>query len=67
MTKGLVKSSKKKQRLYENFLKNRSPEKEPNYKQYKTLFESLKKNQRKIIVQILSIHTNIISKKRGML
>ena len=47
MTKGLVKSSKKKQRLYENFLKNRSPEKEPNYKQYKTLFESLKKKSKK--------------------
>ena len=32
MTKGLVKSSKKKQRLYEKFLKNRNPEKELNYK-----------------------------------
>ena len=39
MTKGLVKSSKKKQRMYEHFLKNRNPEKELNYKQYKTLFE----------------------------
>ena len=47
MTKGLVKSSKKKQRLYENFLKNRNPEKELNYKQYKTLFESLKKKSKK--------------------
>ena len=43
MTKGLVKSPKKKQRLYENFLKDRNPEKELNYKQFKTLFESLKK------------------------
>ena len=47
MTKGLVKSSKKKQRLYEKFLKNRNPEKELNYKQYKTLFESLKKKSKK--------------------
>ena len=47
MTKGLVKSSKKKQRLYEKLLKNRSPEKELNYKQYKTLFESLKKKSKK--------------------
>ena len=31
MTKGLVKSSKKKQRLYEKSLKNRNPEKELNY------------------------------------
>ena len=47
MTKGLVKSSKKKQRLYEKFLKNKNPEKELNYKQYKTLFESLKKKTKK--------------------
>ena len=47
MTKDLVKSSKKKQRLYENFLKNRNPEKELNYKQYKTFFESLKKKSKK--------------------
>ena len=47
MTKGLVKSSKKKQRLYENFLKNRNPEKELNYKQYKTRFESFKKKSKK--------------------
>ena len=47
MTKVLVKSSKKKQRLYQYFLKNRNPEKELNYKQYKTLFESLKKKSKK--------------------
>ena len=47
MTKGLVKSSKKKQRLYEKFLKNRNPEKELNYKQCRTLFKSLKKKSKK--------------------
>ena len=47
MTKGLVKSSKKKQRLHEKCLKNRTPEKELNYKQYKTLFESTKKKSNK--------------------
>ena len=47
MTKGLVKSSKKKQRLYQNVLKNRNPEKELHYKQYKTLFGSLKKKSKK--------------------
>ena len=47
MTKGLVKSSQKRDRLYENFLKNRNPEKELNYKQYKTLFKSLKKKLKK--------------------
>ena len=47
MTKGLLKSSKKKQRLYENFLKNRNLVNELNYKQYKTLFKFLKKKSRK--------------------
>ena len=47
MTKGVVKSSKNKQRLYEIFLKNRKPEKEVNSKQYKTLFKSLKKRSKK--------------------
>ena len=46
MSKGLVKSSKKEQRLYEKFLKNKNPEKELNYKQYKTLFEFLKKKSK---------------------
>ena len=50
MTKGLVKSSKKKQRLYEKFLKSRNPEKKLNYKQYRTLFESLKKTIKKKLV-----------------
>ena len=47
MTKGVVKSSKKKQRLYVKFLKNRNHEKELNYKQYKTLFQSLKSKSKK--------------------
>ena len=47
MTKSLVKLSKKKKRLYEKFLKNRNPEKELNYNQYKTLFESLKMKSKK--------------------
>ena len=47
MTKGLVKPSKNKQRLYENFLKNKNPEKQLNYEQYKTLSESLKKKSKK--------------------
>ena len=65
MTKGLVKSSKKKQRLYENFLKNRDPEKELNYK--KTLFESLKKKSKKNCYSDLidSLKYNI--KKHGTL
>ena len=46
-TKGLVKSSKKKQRLYEIFMKNSNPDKELNCKQYRTLFESFKKKSKK--------------------
>ena len=47
MTEGLVKSSKEKKKIYEKFLNNRNREKEMNYKQYKTLFESLKKKSKK--------------------
>ena len=43
MTKGLLKSSKQKQKLYEKFMKKRSPRNENIYKAYKSLFESLKK------------------------
>ena len=33
--------------MYEHFLKDKNTEKELNYKQYKTLFESLKKKSKK--------------------
>ena len=45
--KGLKKSPKTKQRLYITFLKNKSTKSEEKYKNYKNLFEKLKKNQRK--------------------
>ena len=67
MTKGLVKSPKKKQRLYENFLKDRNPEKELNYKQFKTLFESLKKKSKKNYYSELVNSYKYNIKKRGML
>ena len=51
MTKDLLKSSKRKQKLYEKFLKKRSPPNENIYKAYKSLFESLKKKSKKIITQ----------------
>ena len=47
MTKGLLKSSKRKQKLYEKFMKKRSPRNENIYKAYKSLFESLKKKSKK--------------------
>ena len=47
MTKGLLKSSKRKQKLYETFLKKRTSRNESIYKAYKSLFESLKKKFKK--------------------
>ena len=47
MTKGLLKSSKRKQKLYETFLKKRTSRNESIYKAYKSLFESLKKKSKK--------------------
>ena len=61
MKKLWVKSSKKKQRLYEKTVKNRNAEKELDYKQYKALLKSLK-NQRKTVTKILLIHANILLK-----
>ena len=46
-TKGLLKSSKRKQRLYEKFLKQKTYENETKYKSYKNLFEKLKKQAKK--------------------
>ena len=43
MTKGLLKSSKRKQKLYENFLIKITSRNEFIYKANKSLFESLKK------------------------
>ena len=65
MTKGLVKSSKKKQRFYKNFLKNSNPKKELNYKQYKTFFESLKKKSKKNYYSDLFDSYKYNIKKRG--
>ena len=48
MTKGLLKSSKRKQKLHNFFFKKRNPQNESIYKAYKSLFESLKKKSKKI-------------------
>ena len=47
MTKGLIKSSKIKQKLYNKYLKNRTLVKKNAYKVYKTMFEKLKRNSKK--------------------
>ena len=48
ITKSIRKSSKKKQKLYERFLKKRTPQNEQQYKNYKNLFETIKKKAKKI-------------------
>ena len=48
MTKGLLKLSKRKQKLYEKLLKKGTPRNESIYKAHKFLFESLKKKSKKI-------------------
>ena len=47
ITEGIAKSSKKKQRLYEKFIKNRTPKNEETYKTYKNLFGTIKKTSKK--------------------
>ena len=48
ITESITKSSKKKQKLYERFLKNRTPQNEQKYKNYKNLLETIKKKAKKI-------------------
>ena len=48
MSKGLLKSSKKKQRLYDKFLKNRTDQNEKRYEDYKSLFEILNEKSKKL-------------------
>ena len=47
MTKGLQKSSKRKQKLYDKFLKSKTNENEEKYKTYNSLFEILKEKSKK--------------------
>ena len=53
ITKGLKKSSKRKQKLYAKFLKKRNEKTEKDYLDYKKLFESLKKRSKKMHYSIL--------------
>ena len=48
IAKGIKKSSKRKQKLYEKFLKNKNEKNEKLYKSYKSLFESVKRNSKRI-------------------
>ena len=46
ITKGIMKSSKRKQKLYEKLLKRKTIKNEENYKNYKRLFESVKRRSK---------------------
>ena len=48
ITKGIKKLSKRKQKLYKKFLKNENEKNEKLYKSYKSLFESVKRNSKRI-------------------
>ena len=50
ITAGIKKSSKRKQRLYEKFLKHRNEKSEEIYKNYKRLFEVVKKKFEKALL-----------------
>ena len=47
ITKGIKKSSKRKQKLYKKCLKKKSPINEKEYKDYKQLFEKIKKDSKR--------------------
>ena len=51
ITKGIAKLSKKKQRLYEKSLKNRTSKYEEKYKTYKNLFETIKRRTRTFLLR----------------
>ena len=51
ITRGLKKSSKRKQRLYDKLLKRRNDKNEKAYKMYKSLFEKLKLQSKKLYFQ----------------
>ena len=66
ITKGIRKSSRRKQSYYEKYLKIRSKENEKTCKTYKNLFERIKKKmRRKIIIEIKSNYLKMIYEIHG--
>ena len=56
ITRGIIKSSKRKQKLYEKFLKNRNSANKENYKTSTHLFESIKQKSKKNYHNILNTY-----------
>ena len=67
ITAGIKKSSKQKQRLYTKFLKNRNQKNETEYKNYKKLFESIKRRLKKLHLSKLLLKCKNNIKKLGKL
>ena len=67
ITAGIKKSSKQKQRLYTKFLKNRNQKNETEYKNYKKLFESIKRRLKKLHLSKLLLKYKNNIKKLGKL
>ena len=59
ISKGILKSSKKKQKLYDKYLKNRTYKNEKNYKTYKNMFETVKFKSKK------NYYNNLITKYKN--
>ena len=67
ITLGIRESSKRKQKLYEKFLKTRNAKSEAEYKAYKNMFETIKrKSKRNYYSQKIREYKNN-SKKHGIL
>ena len=56
ITKGILKSSKTNQRLYDKFLKSKSYEHEISYKNYRKLFESIKQRAKSQYYSKMILH-----------
>ena len=65
ITKGIKKSSKTKQRLYSKFKKKRNEKTKKEYKDYKKLFESIKKRSKKLYFSKLILKYKYNIKKTG--
>ena len=63
ITKGIKKSSRKKQRLYEKFLKNKTKTRLETYNHYKTFFEKMLKLVSAMFYQIFIFHHMIALSK----
>ena len=68
MTNGLPKSSKKKQKLYDKFLKNKTNKNSWNYKTYNNLYNHMKTNKKtwdiiKEVIGKTKLRSNILPRK----